>query len=62
MRLETILRAQAVRYPDKIALVCGSERIAYRDLDRAIRMRGQRIEGAGARSRATGSCCFSRTA
>jgi acyl-CoA synthetase (AMP-forming)/AMP-acid ligase II len=36
MRLETVLRAQAVRYPDKIALVCESERIAYRDLERRI--------------------------
>jgi acyl-CoA synthetase (AMP-forming)/AMP-acid ligase II len=36
MRLENILRAQAVRYPDKIALICGSERLCYRDLERRI--------------------------
>jgi long-chain acyl-CoA synthetase len=36
MRLETIFRAQAVRHPDKIALICGGERLAYRDLDRRI--------------------------
>jgi acyl-CoA synthetase (AMP-forming)/AMP-acid ligase II len=36
MRLETILHAQAVRHPDKIALICGGERLAYRDLDRRI--------------------------
>lgn len=36
MRMETILRAQAVRYPDKIALVCEDERIAYRDLQQRI--------------------------
>jgi long-chain acyl-CoA synthetase len=36
MRMETILRAQAVRYPDKIALICGDERITYRDLERRI--------------------------
>ncbi|MCK1347282.1 MULTISPECIES: class I adenylate-forming enzyme family protein [unclassified Bradyrhizobium] len=37
MRLETILSAQAVRHPDKIALICGDERITYRDLDHRIR-------------------------
>jgi len=36
MRLETVLRAQAVRHPGKIALVCGNERIAYRDLEGRI--------------------------
>ena len=36
MRLETILRAQAVRHPDKIALICGGKRLTYRDLDRRI--------------------------
>jgi acyl-CoA synthetase (AMP-forming)/AMP-acid ligase II len=36
MRLETILRAQAIRYPDKTALVCGDQRIVYRDLAERI--------------------------
>ena len=49
MRLETILSAQAVRHPDKIALVCGDERITYRDLDRRIRSvaSGLRTQGIG---------------
>jgi acyl-CoA synthetase (AMP-forming)/AMP-acid ligase II len=34
--METVLRAQAVRYPDKIALVCEDERITYRDLGQRI--------------------------
>lgn len=37
MRLETILRAQAARHGNKIAIVCGSERLTYSDLDRRIR-------------------------
>ena len=32
MRLETILRAQALRHPDKIALVCSDERLSYHEL------------------------------
>lgn len=36
MRMETVLRAQAVRYPDKIALICGDERITYHDLVQRI--------------------------
>jgi acyl-CoA synthetase (AMP-forming)/AMP-acid ligase II len=36
MRLEHVLHAQAVRYPEKIALVCENERVTYRDLDRTI--------------------------
>src|SRR6266567_4655835 len=49
MRLETILSAQAVRHPDKIALVCGDERLTYRDLDRRIRSvaSGLRSQGVG---------------
>jgi acyl-CoA synthetase (AMP-forming)/AMP-acid ligase II len=49
MRLETILRAQAVRHPDKIALICGGERLAYRDLDRGIQRvaNGLRQHGVG---------------
>ena len=53
MRLETVLRAQAVRYPDKIALVCENERIAYRDLDGRIRRvaSGLKEQGLGAGDR-----------
>lgn len=49
MRLETILRAQAVRHPDKIALICGGERLAYRDLDRRIQRlaNGLKAHGVG---------------
>jgi acyl-CoA synthetase (AMP-forming)/AMP-acid ligase II len=49
MRLENILRAQAVRYPDKTALVCGDERLTYRELDQNIRRvaNGLRAQGAG---------------
>jgi acyl-CoA synthetase (AMP-forming)/AMP-acid ligase II len=49
MRLENILRAQAVRYPDKTALVCGSERIDYRDLERRVRCvaSGLKQQGTG---------------
>ena len=36
MRLEHILRAQAVRYPQKIALICGEERVSYAELDGRI--------------------------
>lgn len=36
MRLDTILRAQARRHPDKMALICETEQISYRDLDRRI--------------------------
>src|SRR4051794_20624290 len=36
MRLELILRAQAIRHPQKVALICGEERISYLDLDRRI--------------------------
>ncbi|MBB5047948.1 acyl-CoA synthetase (AMP-forming)/AMP-acid ligase II [Rhodopseudomonas rhenobacensis] len=53
MRLDTILRAQAVRFPDKTALVCGNERIAYRDLERRIAhvASGLRQQGLGAGDR-----------
>jgi acyl-CoA synthetase (AMP-forming)/AMP-acid ligase II len=53
MRLETVLRAQAVRYPDKIALVCENERIAYCDLDERIRRvaSGLKEQGLGAGDR-----------
>ncbi|SPP92915.1 class I adenylate-forming enzyme family protein [Bradyrhizobium vignae] len=37
MRLDTIFRAQAVRHPEKEALVCGSDRVSYGELDRRIR-------------------------
>jgi acyl-CoA synthetase (AMP-forming)/AMP-acid ligase II len=49
MRLETILRAQAVRHPDKIAVICGDERLSYRDFDRRIQRvaNGLRKHGAG---------------
>ncbi|HEY0329992.1 MAG TPA: AMP-binding protein [Rhodopseudomonas sp.] len=53
MRLETILRAQAVRFPDKTALVCAEERIVYRDLERRIAhvASGLRQHGLGAGDR-----------
>jgi acyl-CoA synthetase (AMP-forming)/AMP-acid ligase II len=53
MRLETVLHAQAVRYPDKIALVCENERISYRDLDgRILRVAsGLKERGLGAGDR-----------
>jgi acyl-CoA synthetase (AMP-forming)/AMP-acid ligase II len=49
MRLETILRAQAVRHPDKIAVICGTERLAYQELDRRIQRvaNGLRKHGVG---------------
>ena len=49
MRLETILRAQAERHPNKIALICGSERLAYRDLCGRIQRvaNGLRKQGIG---------------
>jgi long-chain acyl-CoA synthetase len=37
MRLENILFAQAQRYPDKVALVCGANRVTYRDLVLRVR-------------------------
>jgi acyl-CoA synthetase (AMP-forming)/AMP-acid ligase II len=36
MRLETILRAQAQRHPDKIALICEHERLSYAELTARI--------------------------
>src|ERR1700746_2355825 len=53
MRLETILHAQAVRHASKIALVCGSERLTYDELDRRIRSvaNGLRENGIGAGDR-----------
>lgn len=36
MRLDTIFRAQAVRYPEKTALVCGRDRVSYSELDQRI--------------------------
>lgn len=36
MRLETILRAQAVRHREKVAVVCGGERLSYGELDQRI--------------------------
>lgn len=36
MRLEIVLRAQAVRHPQKMALICENEHVSYRDLDRRI--------------------------
>lgn len=49
MRLDTILRAQARRFPDKTALICESERISYRDLDRRIQSvaNGLKAQGVG---------------
>ena len=49
MRLETILRGQAVRDPDKIAVICGDERLAYRDFDQRIKRvaNGLRKHGIG---------------
>lgn len=53
MRLENILRAQAIRHPDKIALVCENERVAYKDLDRRIAhvASGLKEQGLGAGDR-----------
>lgn len=53
MRMETVLRAQAVRYPDKTALVCEDERVAYRDLERRIARvaSGLKEQGLGAGDR-----------
>src|SRR6185437_13168588 len=53
MRMETVLRAQAVRYPEKMALVCGDERITYRDLDQRIARvaSGLKEKGLGAGDR-----------
>ncbi len=49
MRLENILRAQAMRRPDKIALICGDERLTYRELELRVQRvaNGLRKRGAG---------------
>ena len=49
MRLENILRAQAMRHPDKIALICGDERLTYRELELRVQRvaNGLRKRGAG---------------
>lgn len=49
MRLEVILRGFALRYPDKIALVCGDEEISYRALDLRIRSVAHGLHKAGVR-------------
>lgn len=36
MRVETVFRAQARRHPDKLALVCGDQRLTYRELEQGI--------------------------
>jgi long-chain acyl-CoA synthetase len=49
VRLENILRAQAMRRPDKIALICGDERLTYRELELRVQRvaNGLRKRGAG---------------
>jgi acyl-CoA synthetase (AMP-forming)/AMP-acid ligase II len=49
VRLENILRAQAMRHPDKIALICGDERLTYRELELRVQRvaNGLRKRGAG---------------
>lgn len=53
MRVEAIFRAQAQRHPDKVALVCGSQRLTYRQLDeRALRIAsGLKQQGVGSGDR-----------
>ena len=47
MRLETILRAQVVRHPDKMALICDGERLCYRELGMRIARVASGLEAAG---------------
>jgi long-chain acyl-CoA synthetase len=49
MRLEHILRAQAIRYPQKVALICGDERISYAELDRRIARLANGLQRQGVR-------------
>jgi long-chain acyl-CoA synthetase len=47
MRLETILRALAQRHPDKIALICGHERLSYAELTARIARVASGLKAAG---------------
>ncbi|MDE5445812.1 AMP-binding protein [Bradyrhizobium sp. CSA207] len=47
MRLENILFAQAQRYPDKVALVCGAKRVTYRDLAQRVRKVANGLQSRG---------------
>ncbi|MBR0954925.1 class I adenylate-forming enzyme family protein [Bradyrhizobium canariense] len=48
MRLDTVFRAQAVRYPEKTAVVCGSDRITYGELDTRVRRVAEGLMRLGA--------------
>lgn len=50
MRLDTIFRAQAVRHSEKVALVCGADRVSYGELDRRIRSLATGLIGRGAKA------------
>jgi acyl-CoA synthetase (AMP-forming)/AMP-acid ligase II len=50
MRLEIILRAQAQRHPDKIALVCGNERLSYAELSARIAQVASGLSAMGLRA------------
>jgi long-chain acyl-CoA synthetase len=49
MRLEHILHAQAIRYPQKVALICGDERVSYAELDRRIARLANGLQRQGVR-------------
>jgi long-chain acyl-CoA synthetase len=49
MRLEHILRAQAVRYPTKTALICGEERVSYAELASRIERLASGLQRQGVR-------------
>ena len=47
MRAETVLVAQARRYPEKVALVCGPERVAYAELKSRVEQAASGLLRAG---------------
>lgn len=49
MRLEHILHAQAIRYPQKIALICGEERVSYAELSGRIARLSNGLQRRGVR-------------
>jgi long-chain acyl-CoA synthetase len=45
--LESFLESSAARYPDKIALICGSQRITYREMDEQANRLAHALMAAG---------------
>jgi acyl-CoA synthetase (AMP-forming)/AMP-acid ligase II len=50
MRLETILAAQALRHPEKPALICGDTRVSYHELQGAVSRVASGLHAAGLRA------------